>query len=148
MTRSHSLTLRLTRKLTRQLSSPPSQTITRGRTPLRQNHSHTHYICARSTSRNIFCSYCHLKGNHISMCNVHLDSRGHNAFDPKEFCSFHNRTGHTLQSCRHYNCLYSSSGNDQRYSLTNLPYIIHSFSKHHLPVCQKPHHGDGRVHFT
>ena len=104
-----------------QLSSPPSQTLTRGRTHLRQNHSHTHNICARSTSRNIFCSYCHLKGNHISMCNVHLDSRGHNAFDPKEFCSFHNRTGHTLQRCCHYYYLYSSPGNDQRPSLTNPP---------------------------
>ena len=67
-----------------------------------------------SCNRHVLYSRCHLRGHHVSTCKVYLNANGRHSFDSKVFCSFHNKTGYTLQNCRNFNYLYSFLGNDQR----------------------------------
>ena len=57
---------------------------------------------SQSRSRRITCHRCKLTGHIMSQCKVVLDSGGNNTFNPQSFCSFHQRTGHTLDECRTY----------------------------------------------
>ena len=85
-------------------NSPELSSVThRGRSHNRSHSPRRFHSRSHSRSRRAFCSRCKCPGHYSDTCRVVLDSRGKRPYNSHQFCSFHNRVGHSLQDCRQYN---------------------------------------------
>lgn len=70
---------------------------------------------SKSRARNATCHRCRLPGHYSTDCRVVLDSTGKHSFNPQKYCSFHKRTGHSLEECRQYNSQSSPQSQPKNY---------------------------------
>ena len=71
----------------------------------------------RSFSRrrpDITCDRCRLKGHKSVDCRVRLDENGKAYFNPNQYCTYHKRIGHNIETCYKYK--QTQSGEDRRSS--------------------------------
>ena len=98
--------------------SQRNQSPVRGRSFSRPPHYSQYRHRSPSRSRPVRCHRCGIRGHVSTSCYVTLDAQGRSSYNSYEFCSFHNRRGHSLADCRAYQVHLSSqsqqSGNAAR----------------------------------